>query len=233
VFLTARVGRLASRLRVTGNRVWRENGAPGRGLVPSEPEPFTEMPVAYTRAFGGKADFQGQLAAWPDNPDGVGYYLTRDQAVGRPLPNVEPADGPFLRTWEDRPPVAGWGPYPMFWGLRAREAVSVDAQAKVLKHVRPRVHNNAHPALIADKIEPGEIIQVEGLREAPLQFRVPRELAQVRVEVGERTSDVHARIDGVHVWADAGKVVVVQRVSFPYVVRPRELRQATVALAAA
>src|SRR5436190_866640 len=72
-------------------------------LVASAPEPFSELPLAYSRAYGGKAEFNFEPVAWPDNPDGIGYYLSRDQAMNQPLPNIEPGNGPFIRTWEDQP----------------------------------------------------------------------------------------------------------------------------------
>lgn len=39
------------------------------------------------------------------------------------MPNIEPGDSPALERWEDAAPIAGRGPYPSFWGLRARTPV--------------------------------------------------------------------------------------------------------------
>lgn len=49
------VGPLQRSFRVVGDRVWQRTP---EGLVPSRPQPFTEMPVTWERAFGGVAGEQ-------------------------------------------------------------------------------------------------------------------------------------------------------------------------------
>ncbi len=45
-FVRARLGNIDKRLAVVGNRTWRNQ-------VPTEPEPFTTMPIDWAHAFGG------------------------------------------------------------------------------------------------------------------------------------------------------------------------------------
>jgi hypothetical protein len=49
--VVARVGSVEKTLYVFGNRYWKK--AAGMGFAISDPEPFSEMPVTYDRAFGG------------------------------------------------------------------------------------------------------------------------------------------------------------------------------------
>jgi hypothetical protein len=228
LILSAQVGPHVYKLRVTGKRIWRETGGWSKRIAPSEPEPFTMMPLSYNRAFGGKAEFNHEMSLWPDNPDGIGYYLTKEQAVGGPLPNIEPADGPHIQSWEDKPPVAGWGPYPMFWGLRARESVEVDAGTAAVKKIKPMLFNNAHPSMVVPEIRPGFHVRVENLLEQTIQFVVPQSLAKARINMGNRHFEVAAQIDGLILWADQQKVVLIQRAFFRYAVKPKEIRKATV-----
>jgi hypothetical protein len=113
---SVRVERAQKTVRVTGDR--RIEGGPGRGLSASSPEPFTSMPLAWERAYGGRdryaeekrsrgarakrglgrseedEDLLGSLA-YPRNPVGRGFWLDvdRERVIGEALPNLDdPAD---------------------------------------------------------------------------------------------------------------------------------------------
>lgn len=124
---------LALDVRVTGDR-WVERGP--AGLCFSEPQPFTEMPMRYDRAYGGfdalaekrlgepavRKFMETQFPeiaqrtsrfTYPRNPAGCGYVIDPDSAVGVQLPNLEfPGDALTL----DRlvAPADEWArrPYP-------------------------------------------------------------------------------------------------------------------------
>lgn len=217
-----------SRLRVSGDRVWVEHS--DGVLRPSEPSPFTEMELSYARAFGGTAVAQGLPAPYVDNPVGRGYALERSLAIGASLPNIEAAEGPWIESWDDSPPPAGWGPYPMNWGLRARAAVTIDPALAAVGDLSPVAFNNAHPALVLPEINPGDAIVVEGVYDHPLTVVVPRVMGSVRVQVGDTITEVATRIDGVFLWLDAARLVVTQRANFQYVRRDDELRVATLSM---
>ncbi|MFO1078566.1 MAG: DUF2169 domain-containing protein [Planctomycetota bacterium] len=94
-----RIGGLKKELVVAGDRRWQ------RGLLgqsPGEPEPFTQMPITWARAFGG-----GKDAA---NPIGRGRE-------GDPMPNIE-LPGRLIRSPGDRIAPAGFGPIPAEWEPR-------------------------------------------------------------------------------------------------------------------
>ena len=116
-----RVGPIAKRLRVTGDRVWL-------GGAPSEPEPFSTMPLVWERAYGG-IDPWTRDAPLPQfdvrNPVGTGFVLEAAHAEGVRLPNIEYPDQ-SVRAWSDRPEPAGFGPLCNHWQPRAGFAGTYD-----------------------------------------------------------------------------------------------------------
>lgn len=221
--LRLEVGRWKHELNVIGDRVWTKK----RGeLVPSAPVPFQEMPVSYARAYGGVTEVSGEDVPFPDNPMGRGYYETPEQALGKPLPNIEPPSAPAEPRWNTRLPVAGWGPYPMYWGLRASRAVKVDPKSGEILEVTPELFNQAHPELVLERLEPGTPVRVVGLSATPVQLAVPRERPRVEVRVGGSVSEAFGELDGLYLWLDSQRVVVTWRARFRYPVREEELRSA-------
>jgi len=116
-----RVGPIAKRLRVTGDRVWL-------GGSPSEPEPFSTMPLVWERAYGG-IDPWTRDAPLPQfdvrNPVGTGYVAEAAHAEGVRLPNIEYPDQ-CVRACSDRPEPAGFGPLCNHWQPRAGLAGTYD-----------------------------------------------------------------------------------------------------------
>lgn len=98
-------------LRVIGEREWMYGLLPWHRI--SAPQPFTEMPLAYERAFGGPAH--------PANLTGCGYTgkpwtaFTADNHG--PMPNIEYPHSPVTSHWKRYAP-AGFGPIDMRWAPR-------------------------------------------------------------------------------------------------------------------
>jgi hypothetical protein len=93
--VTVEVAEHRKTVRVSGDRrcVYRENSAPGF----TAPVPFTEMPIQYERAYGGKDSKSDPKAPfyYPRNHLGVGIVLknTKEAVEGLVLPNIEdPSD---------------------------------------------------------------------------------------------------------------------------------------------
>lgn len=107
------LGPIDKTLALIGDRRWV------RG-VPSEPEPFSEMPITYERAFGG--------AGYSPNPVGKGLApVAGEGGPVHPLPNVE--DPRYLvRSPADRPTPAGLGPYGLTWPRRLARSGTYDAR---------------------------------------------------------------------------------------------------------
>ncbi|WP_374568600.1 DUF2169 domain-containing protein [Ideonella sp.] len=108
-----RVGPVQKVLRVFGDRTWGVLG-------PSEPVPFSQMPLTFERAYGGRSRRSTKDADdhyWP-NPVGTGYAADGREADEVALPNIEFPDA-LLHSWRDRPRPAGFGPIASHWQSRA------------------------------------------------------------------------------------------------------------------
>lgn len=91
-----KLGKIDKRLAVFGDRMWKFG-------VPTTPAPFTEMPITWSRSFGGKG--------FAKNPVGRGFApeKTEDGAEVHYLPNVEnPAR--LIKAPGDRPEPVTFGP---------------------------------------------------------------------------------------------------------------------------
>lgn len=105
--VTVRVGDMQKRLYVIGDRFWKNQ-------VPTEPQPFVEMPLGWQNAFGGEG--------FDKNPLGKGFALVKDV---RPLPNLE-LPGQMIKSEKDRPEPAGFGPVDFIWPQRFSLAGTYD-----------------------------------------------------------------------------------------------------------
>ncbi len=159
-----------------------------------------------------------ETATWPDNPVGRGYYLSAQAAEGQPLANIEPASGPHAHVWSDRPEVAGWGPYPCFWGLRAREGIEPPdkIQAGTVGRLKARLNNQAHPALIVPGLDEDTEIRIRGLRGDDLVFTLPACSPEAEIHLGGETRNATGALDGVYLWVDADRITLTRRIPFTY-----------------
>ncbi|HQT63968.1 MAG: hypothetical protein B7Z75_03700 [Acidocella sp. 20-57-95] len=113
VRVAVELGKWRKELAVFGDRVW----LPGlTGSSPSEPLPFTTIPITYDRAFGG------ERFAW--NPEGMG---TGPGERGVRLPNIEYVER-RITSPSSMPGPAGFGPIDPQWRPRADMRGSYDAK---------------------------------------------------------------------------------------------------------
>ena len=215
VQLRLTAGSYSNALTVFGDRKWVRSG---RRLLPSPPEPFEEMPLAYARAYGGVTVHDYETATWPDNPIGQGYYLSSEAAEGQPLPNIEPAEGPQIRQWNDQPQVAGWGPYPCFWGMRAREGIELPEkpEAGAVGRIKARLNNQAHSSLIVQSLSDDAEIRLRGLQPQELVFTLPRFSPEAEVHLGDQTFQATGALDGVFLWTNSDRITLTRRIHFTY-----------------
>jgi hypothetical protein len=145
--IAVQVGTYRKTLRVTGDRhcLYRPNAAPAF----SEPVPFTEMPVRYDRAYGGR-DLRSDPAApfyYPRNDRGLGVVLKnlKETVEGLALPNIEdPAD--LLvpervafeqpERWSEQPLPDGLGWFDRTWYPRCSFTGAVPAYLAVDSFLR-------------------------------------------------------------------------------------------------
>ncbi len=85
-------GNLKKDIMVFGDRIWQKNFL---GYNKTKPEPFTEMPLTYERAFGGE-DYthknKKKHGTYEKNPVGAGFCLNSENFDNLRLPNLETPD---------------------------------------------------------------------------------------------------------------------------------------------
>ncbi len=223
--VAVQAGPYAQELLVIGDRVW-ERGADG--LVPSEPQPFEELPLTWAHAFGGKAKAAYGEVPFGANPLGKGYALDEAGALGQPLPNIEDPAAP-IRAWNDQPDPVGIGPYPAGWFLRQRECVELrpDDEGLVI-HPDRGMFDRAHPRLSGRQIAPGDPVIVDGTSFAPrVAFVVPRCPFEIEVRLGDKTWVRELELEELLLDLRAGFVELGYRKLFKYPFVPRQRRELT------
>jgi len=110
------LGPIRKALYVFGDRQWKKSAI---GLTISDPEPFTEMPVIFERAFGG--------TGFDKNPVGKGINKVVIPDVGEihPLPNIEDPKH-IIGSTKDSPWPAGFAPFDFSWPQRAKKLGTYD-----------------------------------------------------------------------------------------------------------
>ncbi len=168
-------------LHVVGDRAWR------RG-VPTEPRPFTKMPLSWSHAFGGEG--------FAENPLGKGFASGDPEGVA--LPNVE-LPGRMIRSPGERPPPAGFGAFGIDWPQRTRGLGTYD-QAWLerdfpgfARDIDWRVHNVApEDQRFEEPFAPGQRIVLHNLVEGrPLvELTLPRVAARCFTYRDEEARDL-------------------------------------------
>ncbi len=123
------VGSLGKLIRVFGDRFWFKKGLFG-SLAPSAIVPFSEMELAYERAFGGMDRQFGIFC--PQNPVGRGLYGEKtkpEEVEKKPLPNLEDPHN-LINAWKDRPTPMGFGFLGKAWEPRLALMGSYDENWK-------------------------------------------------------------------------------------------------------
>ncbi|MFC1660894.1 DUF2169 domain-containing protein [Gemmatimonadota bacterium] len=217
-----KVGRISKGFSVVGDRVWEKSAGM---MAVSSPEPFTQMPITYDRAYGGtdvSPRDPEKAKAYMLNPVGVGYYPLSDgdALLGRPLPNMEELDRPAIerngkyrpmslgaigRNFESRIPFAGT--YDQDW---------IDNVFPFLpKDFNPLYHQVAPPDQQMDHPKGGEWVELFNLTpEGKTVLQLPEMEMPVEFtdEDFERT-EVQAVIDTIIIEPGHGRIMLVWRAS--------------------
>ncbi len=204
----ARVGTIDKSLAIFGDRFWE--------VVDRPPLPFTEMAIAYDRAFGGDG--------FALNPLGKGARPTRvDGAELHPLPNIEDPRR-LLRGPGDRPSPAGFGAIDMTWPQRRSKMGTYDA-AWLKDHYpgyAPDIDWSVFNTAPDDQQQPSpfrgdEEFELENLH--PTRPRIASRLPGVRARCfawqrlaeGERLHEVAMHLDTVHLFPHLERGLLIYR----------------------
>jgi hypothetical protein len=224
------VGGFTRSIDVVGDRRW-ERDARG-ALVASEPRPFTEMSLDWSRAYGGRAETHGEPVEHPLNPMGRGVCVEEASAEGVALPNLEDPESP-VRAWSDAPVPAAWGPVArsLPWQMNDRGRAlgwgpehtpgprEFDAMVQACTPAAS-VPRNVAPAVRGD-----ERVRI-ALGDDAWDFTLPGWNLRVDVEVGAERSTRSTSVSGLWFLADTQLLVVSFRSRWRYRMRPRETRRA-------
>lgn len=216
-----RVGPCLARLLISGDRIWEKSLLSVR---PSEPQPFTRMPLRWERSFGGVAP--GSTEEKPvyeaRNPVGCGMVVDDDAAVDQPLPNIEDFAHPLTKPGE-RPPPAGLGPIARYWQPRVAYAGTYDdAWRRRRAPLWPDDFDEhffcAAPAALQARphLQGGDPVQLHGLHPGGvMSFELPKLRFSMRSHFRDRTLRVAPLLDGIHIDTDAMKLALYYRIAIP------------------
>jgi len=211
-------------IRVFGDRTWQRDGGKWE---PTDPEPFTEMPLDAEHAFGGVLENEWGELGNPVNPKGKGWYIYEDQAEGGPLPNLEDPDDRMTSPTQNPEPVA-----PCVWPAAG---AFLAAGGKLMERKRfpsrqemdHLIHCWAHPRLMLERVvQAGEMLTVDGVCEdGPLAFTVPSFEGAGEVVCGQEHTQIPFKLDTLIVLADQRRLVCRWRGAGTFEIRPRQKRQ--------
>lgn len=208
--VTIRVGEWSSSALVFGDRHWERSML---RWTASDPLPFSEMPVAWTNAFGGTARQDEVPMRHQGNPDGKGYILDLDDSVdGSPLPNVEDPAELITRPGQTVTPI-GFAPLPVASGLRVEAALDESKVAGVSK----AIYNIAPPRHRLAELHGGERCELHGwVGMTGEAFDLPAESFVVEVHVADREYEYRPQIDTLCFVPSKQQLVVTRRATFTY-----------------
>lgn len=212
-------GRITHRVEVFGDRFWQKFK---QELVPSNPIPFLEMPLTNKRTYGGTAIWEGTEISHSINPDGCGFYISANQAEGKPLPNLERSDS-LIQKWSDQPrPACFFKPKGIYFDTK--EAPE-DPQELIIYLVEP-LFNKTVPELVARLDDLGESIRLVGFAaEGNIVFPVPPlNGPEAMVTVGSLHSRFPSTISSIIILAKEQVLIVTYICLFRYLFRPMEKR---------
>jgi len=232
-----RVGPMQKVFDVVGDRVWQ---AGPKGIIASLPQPFTEMPVSYDRAFGGAdrySEDESEHDAYLPNPVGRGWHrhLKSAWVDGTPLPNTEEVDRPVLQPSDACHPMA-LGPLGRGWTQRACYAGTydqawLDHECPFLPHDFDDRYFQAAPLDQRIPIPQGPIpVELSHLSaDGDCRFVLPAMNAAVHVFPRQGRAERHfAQLDTIVIEPDRGHCTLTWRYTRPLVNDMFEIAQVLV-----
>ncbi len=219
------IGAHRKSFRVLGKRVWKKIGP---FSYPTEPEPFTKIPLNWEIAYGGVDETAYEEEDLSDaclaNPVGIGYWHKPKAKItdGTPIAHTEAIDTPITDPKERHIPQ-GFGPVGRNWLPRSQYGGTYDeAWAKNDKPFYPQDFNELyHQCAPEDQQitypQGGEIITLHNLTpEGILRITLPELKEPVVVELsnGEQLS-LETMIDTITLDMQAQKLTLVARAQYP------------------
>jgi hypothetical protein len=201
-------------LRVVGDRVWRRDG------TASDPEPFTEMPLVWERAYGGVHASGDRVLAEERNPVGCGFLGDRkpEELEGSLAPNLLDPAAPQEKLGEEATPAC-FAPSAPSWLPRRGFAGTYDeawqrSRAPYLPDdFDPRFLQCATERLRFDRFLQGEEpVRITGMSlEGTIEFAVPRVKPQIEVVVAGSPASPRTELETLWVEPDENRASLTWR----------------------
>ena len=210
------VGRIRKEIKVVGNRRW-ERGV--FGCKPSEPEPVTELPIVYERAYGGfdQTDPDPKKQKLDTrNPVGCGVFAQPGHQEGQPLPNFEYPKGSLEKSGP-----AGFGAIASHWSPRRELQGTYDQAWQESRFPLLPDDWDSRSRLCspqdqqpADCLRGGELVKLENLTpDGKLSFTLPKVYLTFTTHIDSRTEEHRSRISTVIIEPDHPRVIMVWQTS--------------------
>jgi hypothetical protein len=212
-----KVGPIQKILQVTGDRIWQASTS---GITLSNPQPFSQMPIVYEKAYGGMdlISDDPKRHDWElRNPAGCGFATKAKHLLGQPAPNIE-YPKLLMTRWSQRPEPAGFGPIAGHWAPRIELAGTYDEvwektrQPLLPEDFDERYHQCApQDQQVQGYLNGGELVGLYNLTpDSRLQFWLPRLHMAFETRFDDGSTDEHrAMLHTVTVKPDIPRVVMV------------------------
>ena len=232
VEVSLRVGQMHKSFSVFGDRRWQDIM-----LSASDPEPFTQLPISYERAYGGadsNEDQPDKIVTYPENPIGTGYHPIRRRSdlIGTLLPNTAEGSSPISDTKGRYKPMS-FGPVGRNFSPRHSHAGTYDQ--RWIDNEAPfwpadfsyRYFQCAPDDQQVSYLRGGEEVELRNLTPDGLRFfNIPRRTTPVTL-IPHRSPDIQheAICDTLVLEPDLGRFSMTWRLPFPLRRNMFELRQ--------
>lgn len=207
---------LVKDLLVVGDRFWKRNSSKS-----SRPEPFTEMPLTFERAFGGEefSDDGNQIAVERRNPVGVGFRKNRagSSVSDEKLPNLE-HPRQRIQSPRDRPDPIGVGCVGRSWKPRIDYAGTYNQRwlDEVCPFLPDDFDSRYFQCAPEDQQFPifqgGELIRcVHMSTSGTIDFQIPNIRMPVQFRFSDRIVEREAQLDTVVLLPNEGRALLTWR----------------------
>ena len=216
------VGDFNYRQHIFGDRVWQKTLM---RYQPSDPRPFSRLPLTLAAAFGGEADMPMGVVRWPENPLGKGVLFEGLDPRGRPLPNIE-RPGDYMADPFDKPRPTCMTPYPLGWKLRLDSLMEAGSLPPFRAEDSHLYFGQAHPDLMMNRLAPGTRVHLRGMDpEGELAFDIPENRLEAIVSLDGRETPMRVTLDAVCIFARHATVGFKYRAATTINLEPRQLRR--------
>jgi hypothetical protein len=222
-------------IRVVGDRVWRRDGSA------SDPEPFTEMPLVWERAYGGVHVVDEKVLAEELNPVGCGFLGERQAAEleGSSVPNLVDPAAPLEKLGDSgipaclAPSAPGWLPRRQFAGTYD-ETWQKTRAPYLPDDFDPRFLQCASETLRFDRfLQGGEPIHVSGMSlSGPIEFAVPTVRPRVEVVVAGSPAAPRVELETLWIEPDENRATLTWRANLPVDRKVLRVEKVTISLPA-